>query len=119
MLHYWMTVKGIKWLPYALGALLLLWLVWAIHEKGYDAGYNASQAIAAEAEKAVMLRHIQVAKQVADIDLEAVVVTATKKDTIRYVNQTIVRTIDTCDSADWLREYNERVRAAGTGAYTH
>jgi hypothetical protein len=104
-----------KWLPYVIGLVGLLFVVWRIHTAGYDAGYAQAHGIAQAAEKAVMQRHARVSRDVAEIDLEAVVVTARKKETIRYAFTKIIRTTEPCDSADWLREYNEGVRAAGTG----
>jgi hypothetical protein len=112
------SLLGIRWLPYAAGLGLVLFLVWRTYDAGYDSGYNTSQAIVQEAEAATMRRHIAVAQQVATIDLEAVIVTAQKKELIRYAITKIVRTTEPCDSADWLREYNEVVRAAGTDGYS-
>lgn len=117
MMAYWATIRGIRWLPYALLAMGLLFLVWRLYDAGYDSGYAQATAIYQEAENAALKRHTKVAAEVAQTDLEAVVVTATKKDSIRHVIQNITKTVDTCGSADWLREYNEAVRGADTGAY--
>ena len=116
MMSLWLGLRSITWLPYVAALLAVLGLGWYIYDSGYDNGYNASQVIVEAAETARLQKTVKVGQAVAKSDLEAVVVTATRKETIRYAYRNIVRTVDTCDSVDWLREYNEAVRAAGTGA---
>lgn len=118
MIELWLAKK---WLPYAVAgaiAVVLLLLAIHVHNRIYDKGFAAAEAIQADAERALLLKRVELGRQVAEIDLTAVVVTATRREEIKRAVKKIVRTATPDDGAEQLRIFNEGVRSANTGLYS-
>jgi hypothetical protein len=92
-------------------AVVLLGIGWGIYNKGYNAGYDEQQdAIDSQIAK-TLTEVVYIERKVAESDLEAVTVNATRKAEIRYEILKVDRVIDTCDRGQQLQFFNDIVRA--------
>lgn len=118
LLPMWTAVRAMKWLPYALVAVGVLVLVWRVHSAGYDSGYAQAEGIHEKARVAAMEHRLKVAKKVAAIDMREVTVATTKRETIKHAIHQIHPVTRPDDPDEWLRVFNEGVRAANLGTNT-
>jgi Na+/melibiose symporter-like transporter len=92
-------------------AVVLLGIGWGIYNKGYNAGYDEQQdAIDSQIAK-TLTEVVYIERKVAESDLEAVTVNATRKAEIRYEILKVDRVIDTCNRDQQLQFFNDIVRA--------
>jgi hypothetical protein len=92
-------------------AVVLLGIGWGIYNKGYNAGYDEQQdAIDSQIAK-TLTEVVYIERKVAESDLEAVTVNATRKAEIRYEILKVDRVIDTCNRGQQLQFFNDIVRA--------
>ena len=92
-------------------AVVLLGVAWGIYNKGYNAGYDKQQATIDSQIAKTLTEIVYIERKVAESDLEAVTVNATRKAEIRYEILKVDRIVDTCDRDQQLQFFNDVVRA--------
>jgi hypothetical protein len=101
------TILRAKWLPY----VVIGSVIWTIAAYGYGhlQGYGAAEVEYTAVMNQALADQLKRERAQAATDLAAAVGASTRGATIRHGIKSVNRPIGDCNSADWLRAYNDGV----------
>lgn len=109
---------AIRWLPYAAIAVVVACL--GLFGYGYMKGSEATEVKYLSMMNDALARQIKVEQAVAKTDLVAVTVSAQRRayvaERFRTITKYLPARVTECRDPEWLRVYNDGVRAAQSGA---
>lgn len=112
------NLLAIRWLPYAAIGVVVLCV--GLFGYGYMKGSQSTEVKYLELMNGALARQIKREQVIAKADLVAVTVSATRRayvaERIRTITKYLPAPDTECSDPEWLRVYNDGVRAAQSGA---